>query len=391
MIGASKLVACPVLHVGVGNLRSERNPGVMPVVDGEPKGAVVTPITTRTRRNRTFFRNTTEAPLRQRGSITVGYELWDQEGSNTRRAWSYNPGTRRVRQMPAYGFGQPIGPGGFRTVDDDRLFNGSGEPYTWNLVGRKELYIPYHNYMLMTDTVKYKDLLARNHANPDFMRYELHRVWVLEAALTPGYRHQYAKRVLYVDEDTWQAVMAAARREPPHGAGLAAHAAGPGLYLAQEGVRHHCRKRQPERCLHAVLRHGPRTWCAWRPPRCARSKTCAMSRWTARWRAGSKRRSAAPGFCSAAPAWTHAKAARQWHGSAVPDAIACSAGYAVSQQKRKLIEQGFGWVKTVGGMRQVMVRGLKKVDQMFVLSMAAFNLVRMRSLGQIRPQLQQSQ
>ncbi|CAG9187712.1 IS5 family transposase [Cupriavidus pinatubonensis] len=74
--------------------------------------------------------------------------------------------------------------------------------------------------------------------------------------------------------------------------------------------------------------------------------------------------------------------------SAVPDAIACSAGYAISQQKRKLIEQGFGWAKTVGRMRQVMVRGLKKVDQMFVLSMAAYNLVRMRSLGQIRPQLQ---
>jgi transposase len=74
--------------------------------------------------------------------------------------------------------------------------------------------------------------------------------------------------------------------------------------------------------------------------------------------------------------------------SAVPDEIACSEGYAISQQKRKLIEQGFGWAKTVGRMRQVMVRGLKKVDQMFVLSMAAYNLVRMRSLGQIRPQLQ---
>lgn len=74
--------------------------------------------------------------------------------------------------------------------------------------------------------------------------------------------------------------------------------------------------------------------------------------------------------------------------SAVPDAIACSPGYAVSQQKRKLIEQGFGWAKTVGSMRQVMGRGLKKVDQMFVLSMAAYNLVRMRSLGQVRPQWQ---
>jgi IS5 family transposase len=72
--------------------------------------------------------------------------------------------------------------------------------------------------------------------------------------------------------------------------------------------------------------------------------------------------------------------------SAVPDDIAQTEGYAISQRKRKLIEQGFGWAKTVGSMRQVMVRGLKRVDQMFVLTMAAYNLVRMRGLGQVRPQ-----
>jgi len=72
--------------------------------------------------------------------------------------------------------------------------------------------------------------------------------------------------------------------------------------------------------------------------------------------------------------------------SAVPDAIAQTDGYAVSQQKRKLIEQGFGWAKTVGGIRQVMVRGLERVDQVFVLTMAAYNLTRMRTLGQIRLQ-----
>jgi transposase len=72
--------------------------------------------------------------------------------------------------------------------------------------------------------------------------------------------------------------------------------------------------------------------------------------------------------------------------SAVPERIASSVGYAISQQKRKLIEQGFGWAKTVGRMRQVMVRGLKRVDQMFVLTMTAYNLTRMRTLGQIRLQ-----
>ena len=72
--------------------------------------------------------------------------------------------------------------------------------------------------------------------------------------------------------------------------------------------------------------------------------------------------------------------------SAVPDEMAKTEGYAISQQKRKLIEQGFGWAKLIGPVRQVMVRDLKKVDQLFVLTMAAYNLTRMRTLEKIRLQ-----
>lgn len=72
--------------------------------------------------------------------------------------------------------------------------------------------------------------------------------------------------------------------------------------------------------------------------------------------------------------------------SAVPDELAASEGYAISQQKRKRIEQGFGWGKFIGPIRQVMVRGLKRVGQVFVMTMAAYNLVRMRTLGQVRLQ-----
>jgi transposase len=72
--------------------------------------------------------------------------------------------------------------------------------------------------------------------------------------------------------------------------------------------------------------------------------------------------------------------------SAVPDEIAQSDGYGMSMQCRKRIEQGFGWAKTIGQARQVMVRGLQKVGQMFMLNMAAYNLVRMRTLGQLRLQ-----
>lgn len=91
--------------------------------------------------------------------------------------------------------------------------------------------------------------------------------------------------------------------------------------------------------------------------------------------------------CQAMNVVPHVAQNKSGRSSAVPETIAQSVGYSISQQKRKLIEQGFGWAKSVGGMRQVMVRGLKKVDQMFVLTMAAYNLVRMRSLGQIRPEV----
>ena len=73
--------------------------------------------------------------------------------------------------------------------------------------------------------------------------------------------------------------------------------------------------------------------------------------------------------------------------SRYPKDIAASVCCEISQQMRKLIEQGFGWAKFIGPIRQVMMRGLKKVDQLFVLTMAAYNLTRMRKLGQARLQV----
>lgn len=73
-------------------------------------------------------------------------------------------------------------------------------------------------------------------------------------------------------------------------------------------------------------------------------------------------------------------------GSAIDGRTTRHEGYAVSQRKRKQIEQCFGWAKDVGPLRQVMVRGLKKVDQVLTLTMAAYNLTRLRSMGKLRPQ-----
>lgn len=94
------------------------------------------------------------------------------------------------------------GSGGSITVDEVRLFNGTGERYQWKIVGKREMYIPYNAYRLHSPNVKYADLLKTGHVNPEHMRYELHRVWVLEGTLKEGFRHLYGKRVMYIDEDT---------------------------------------------------------------------------------------------------------------------------------------------------------------------------------------------
>jgi hypothetical protein len=100
------------------------------------------------------------------------------------------------------GFDTPDGPGGLKTIDEVRGFNGSMERFEWKLIGRQEMYIPYHNYKFDDPNLSYDELLTKFHANPDYMRYELKRVWVAEGTLRDGKRHIYGKRRIYVDEDT---------------------------------------------------------------------------------------------------------------------------------------------------------------------------------------------
>ncbi|WP_408633930.1 DUF1329 domain-containing protein [Polaromonas glacialis] len=147
-------------------------------------------------------------PEREKGSVSVSSEPVNF-AKDKRLAWSYDPGTRRVRQLPEYGFDQPLGgSGGKMTIDSDRLFNGSPERYNWKLLGKREMYVPANAYKLHAKTVKYADLLKPGVPNPEFIRWELRRVWAVEGTLKEGYRHLYGKRVLFLDEDTGQAVMA---------------------------------------------------------------------------------------------------------------------------------------------------------------------------------------
>jgi hypothetical protein len=155
-----------------------------------------------------YQRSFTLGPEREKGAMSLSQEPLNFRTAK-RLAWSYDPGTRRVRQLPEFGFDQPLnGTGGSMTIDSDRLFNGSPERYDWKMVGKREMYVPANAYKVHESSVKYADLLKPGHANPEFLRYELRRVWVLEATLKQGFRHLYAKRVLFLDEDTGMAVAA---------------------------------------------------------------------------------------------------------------------------------------------------------------------------------------
>jgi len=135
------------------------------------------------------------------------HETVDQ-AKEPRTAWTYNPGQRRVRLAPQVAYDNPgTAADGLRTNDDFGMFNGATDRYNWKLVGKKEMYVPYNSYKLASPQYKYSDILKAGHINQDLARYELHRVWVVEATLKPGMSHIYAKRVFYIDEDSWAIVV----------------------------------------------------------------------------------------------------------------------------------------------------------------------------------------
>ncbi|PJI47278.1 MAG: outer membrane lipoprotein-sorting protein [Pseudomonas sp.] len=151
-----------------------------------------------------FVKQRVTAPARLAGTVVLAHETLDQI-KEPRLAWVYNAGQRRVRRAPQVAYDGPgTAADGLRTADNLDMFNGAPDRYEWQLVGKKELYIPYNSYRLESTALKYDDIIKAGHINPDHTRYELHRVWEVVATLKPGQRHVYAKRHMYIDEDTWQ-------------------------------------------------------------------------------------------------------------------------------------------------------------------------------------------
>jgi hypothetical protein len=146
------------------------------------------------------------APPRNAGEAVIIFDPVDmyQKG---RTAYQYLCGQRRVKLAPEIGFDTPVSTqSGVIVYDEAYLFNGSMERYHFKLIGKKEVYVPYNAYRATYMTKTANELLGPKHMNPDLVRWELHRVWVVEGTLRPGKRHIFHKRRLYIDEDSWAAL-----------------------------------------------------------------------------------------------------------------------------------------------------------------------------------------
>ncbi|WBA80304.1 DUF1329 domain-containing protein [Endozoicomonas sp. GU-1] len=146
-----------------------------------------------------FYLREQITPVRDAGELTLVKETVDQV-AEPRKAWIYLPGQRRVKKAPTTAYDTPTG---FILTDEVDLYNGSPDRFDWQIVGKQEMYIPYNSYALASKDLSSETLLTPHHLNPDYTRWELHRVWVIEGNLKEGNRHIYSKRRMYLDEDSW--------------------------------------------------------------------------------------------------------------------------------------------------------------------------------------------
>jgi len=144
----------------------------------------------------------TSAPARRAGNVVLVHETLNM-AKEGRKAWTYSPGTRRVRRAPNIAYDNPVTNGdGLGTSDQYDGYNGAPDRYDWTVAAKAEKLSQQNNYQAVL--TPYEELLQAGHANQDVMRYEMRRQWVVEGNLKGDARHIYAKRVLRMDEDSSQ-------------------------------------------------------------------------------------------------------------------------------------------------------------------------------------------
>jgi hypothetical protein len=150
-----------------------------------------------------YFQYQSPPALAGQGVVST---FWFSKGGN--ETYYYFPGQRRVRRLPTAAYDSPqIGFENQYTYDQPWLFNGSLDRFDWKIVGKKEMYIPYNSFGMFNFKQKLHDVALPKYLNNENRRYELHRVWVVEGTVKKGVRHTEPKKVFYIDEDSWLAVV----------------------------------------------------------------------------------------------------------------------------------------------------------------------------------------
>ncbi|WP_241021793.1 DUF1329 domain-containing protein [Burkholderia sp. Ac-20353] len=140
-----------------------------------------------------------ETPAALAGQGLVQRDYFDKASDS----YYYFAGQRRVRRMPSYAYDAPqIGYENEYLVDEPWVFNGVLDRFNWKLIGKKEIYVPYNGFGMFNFKRKFDDVFKPTEVNADARRYELHRVYVVEATVKSGVRHVASKKVFYIDEDS---------------------------------------------------------------------------------------------------------------------------------------------------------------------------------------------
>ena len=145
------------------------------------------------------------SPSRKAGEASGRIDFMDPT-TNPRRGWAYSAGQRRVRMAPEFTYDTPISTtGGILLYDETFIFDGAMDRFDFKLMGKKEMYIPANNFDLFDSAHKcaQNEELGPKAVNPECVRYELRRVWHVQATLKQGMRHAYAKRDYFIDEDSY--------------------------------------------------------------------------------------------------------------------------------------------------------------------------------------------
>ena len=153
----------------------------------------------------TYYMQNVNGPAFRAGEAMLVHHPIDFSKSAS-QVWSYLAGQRRVRRAPSVGYDTPdFVASGVNFFDEAQAPVSNPDRFDWKIVGKQEMYVPYNNNGMFS--VKDEAAMGTNHVKPEVVRWELHRVWVLEASRKAGQRHAVAKRRFYIDEDSWATVL----------------------------------------------------------------------------------------------------------------------------------------------------------------------------------------